>query len=371
MTFAFGIGIAVFICVLLLLKRNKALADYLLAAWLVLVGTHLLFFHFAFFYSNSFNIYVALAGYGLVLLHIPLLYVYALSMGSNQWPSFWYLHFLPYLFFEVGTGFFVYQRPESYWFKDAFLVVKNMEPAWPSYHGYYFAIVSIVYTFLLIQQTLRYNRALRNYISKDEQFSLRWLLHWGYIGAVFSTTVVVLIFSSRLYGVPAISTTFQWVGLLLTLYIFGIGMLGVRQSSVLVGVTPQTTKEKRIEEATPYKNSGLTDEMVANLAAKLSRVMQEHQYYLNQDLSLPELARQLGLSANRLSQVINQHFACNFFDFVNRYRVEEFKRRALNPEYAHLTLLGIAYDCGFASKSSFNKTFKRLTGQSPSEFLGK
>jgi AraC-like DNA-binding protein len=68
-----------------------------------------------------------------------------------------------------------------------------------------------------------------------------------------------------------------------------------------------------------------------------------------------------------LSRVINDGFGKNFFDFINTYRIEEFKRRADDPHYKNFTLLGIAYEVGFNSKSAFNRSFKKITGQTPRE----
>ncbi len=91
--------------------------------------------------------------------------------------------------------------------------------------------------------------------------------------------------------------------------------------------------------------------------------------YLDPDLSLIDLARRLKTNASILSPVINVGTGKNFNDFVNQYRVDDFKRQALDPANSHLSLLGIALDCGFNSKATFNRAFKKLTGQSPREFV--
>ena len=81
------------------------------------------------------------------------------------------------------------------------------------------------------------------------------------------------------------------------------------------------------------------------------------------------MAAKLGVHPNYLSQVINQRENKNFYDFVNTYRVAEFKRLISMPRNQHLTLLSVAFDCGFNSKSSFNRYFKKATGQTPSEYF--
>ncbi len=99
--------------------------------------------------------------------------------------------------------------------------------------------------------------------------------------------------------------------------------------------------------------------------------MDSERPYLDPDLSLIDLARRLKTNASVLSPVINAGTGKNFNDFVNQYRVEVFKQQARDPANRHLSLLGIALDCGFNSKATFNRAFKKLTGQSPREFVEK
>jgi AraC-like DNA-binding protein len=91
--------------------------------------------------------------------------------------------------------------------------------------------------------------------------------------------------------------------------------------------------------------------------------------YLEPKLSLVTLAEYLDISPNHLSQVINQYEGKNFYDFVNHHRVEEFKERAQNPKNMNFSLLAIAFDSGFNSKSSFNEVFKKNVGKTPTQYL--
>jgi AraC-like DNA-binding protein len=96
--------------------------------------------------------------------------------------------------------------------------------------------------------------------------------------------------------------------------------------------------------------------------------MKQHKPYLNPELSLQMLANQLDIPPHYLSQVINEQLGQNFFDFINSHRIEEVKARLLDPQYTHLTILAIAFDSGFNSKSAFNSAFKNQTGLTPSQF---
>ena len=86
-------------------------------------------------------------------------------------------------------------------------------------------------------------------------------------------------------------------------------------------------------------------------------------------MALIKLAGQLGVSENKLSQVINTRSRDNFFDFVNKYRVELVIEKMENGEHKGTTLLGLAFNSGFNSIASFNRAFKRITGLTPSDYL--
>lgn len=90
--------------------------------------------------------------------------------------------------------------------------------------------------------------------------------------------------------------------------------------------------------------------------------------YLNENLSLKEFALHLKADPNLMSFILNNHMGINFYDFVNRHRIEEVKNKLNNPQYKHLTLLGIALESGFNSKTTFNRVFKQATGITPTEF---
>lgn len=96
--------------------------------------------------------------------------------------------------------------------------------------------------------------------------------------------------------------------------------------------------------------------------------MDTKQPYLQPDLSLSDLANELKTNTSVLSQLINAGFNKNFNDFINGYRVAAYLEKAGTAQYQHLTLLAIAFECGFNSKTTFNRAFKKMTGKAPSNF---
>ena len=99
--------------------------------------------------------------------------------------------------------------------------------------------------------------------------------------------------------------------------------------------------------------------------------MEQFKPYLDEQITLYKLAKQLELSTHHLSQLINDKCQQNFFDFINGYRIQQVKQRLKSPEFNHQSILNIAYEADFASKSSFNRLFKNATGKTPSQYRNK
>ena len=109
-------------------------------------------------------------------------------------------------------------------------------------------------------------------------------------------------------------------------------------------------------------------EIVAEVVKRLKNAMEEKKLFIDPDLSLPVLAKEIKTTTNTLSYVINRHLQSNFYNFVNGYRIEEAKGLLLDKEYDNKNILAVAYDSGFRSKTTFNTMFKKCTGLTPSEY---
>jgi YesN/AraC family two-component response regulator len=117
-----------------------------------------------------------------------------------------------------------------------------------------------------------------------------------------------------------------------------------------------------------YQHSKIQEEKGLEIKEALIAVMNSEKPYLNPELSLTELAQMIKQSPHDVSQVINQYLNQNFSDFVNYYRVEEFKRRMTLVDFSKYTLQALSEKCGFSSKSSFFRAFKKITGKTPAEY---
>ncbi len=117
-------------------------------------------------------------------------------------------------------------------------------------------------------------------------------------------------------------------------------------------------------------NTALSSEIIVQSILLLKKSMEEDKLYLNHNLSLHILSQQTGVSQKIISAVLNQHVNKSFNEFVNEYRINAFKEKINNPEMERLTIAGIAFECGFNSQATFQRSFKQVTGMSPSEFRG-
>ncbi len=136
------------------------------------------------------------------------------------------------------------------------------------------------------------------------------------------------------------------------------------------------TKEKKdlLEEQAKeevgekYQNSNLSDERVGELAEKLKHVLAVEKAYLNPNLLSEDLAKKIEIPTYQLSQVINIGLNTTFFELISQYRIDEVKRRLKDEKFTDETIINIAYESGFNSKSAFNTAFKKQTGVTPSVF---
>ncbi len=117
-----------------------------------------------------------------------------------------------------------------------------------------------------------------------------------------------------------------------------------------------------------YEKSTLTKDRADRYVRRLLETMEKEKLYLDSDLTLQKLAQRLSIHPHHLSQIINERLNQNFFDFINSYRIEEAKKRLIDPSEKHFSIIAIAGEVGFNSKSAFNSVFKKYVNMTPSEW---
>ncbi len=367
--FISGIFMSFFIVVLLLTKKQKALTDKILATLIAVIGFHLLGYNF--YQLGYWHLYPHLIGttVPLPLLYGPLLYLYtrySIRIDHKLLRKD-YLHFAPAIaaYLYLSKFFFFYTAEEKRLvdlekiadfgvFKIVLMVI--------------ILISGLSYSILSYRLTISHKQKISNYFSYREGINLNWLRYCILsIGLVFLSATFVFILQDA-FGVQ-FPVNMDYISYLIVIgFIFYIGYFGIKHENIFTN-NPQTvdTGEEKYTMAEKYKNSGIKNDVASKLFEKLLKIMDHEKPYLEPKLSLATLAGQLEISPNQLSQVINQEAKVNFYDFVNKYRVEEFIRQSQkNNNYS---ILALALDSGFNSKSSFNTIFKKQKGLTPSEYL--
>jgi AraC-like DNA-binding protein len=352
MFFVAGIGIAVFIEFLLISKKNKSRADQLLTLWVFFILVHQFLMYI--FITGEVYRFPFLLGIEqpFPLLQGVFLYLYV-ALLTNQLPEnrkLLILHFVPAAAVYVYLATFLVlpgdQKLEVYRNHGAgyemFMLVRRYA-IWVSGTFY------VTWCAFLLRN---HRRNIRNQFSDLGHVSLQWLriLTYGMGGIWY----LVIFFNSETLILAGI-----------VVFVFLIGFFGVRQAVIFAPaqVPVEDDKQKKM-----YAKSGLTEEASDKLHQALIQLMSEGALYRKSDLSINDLSTKLGVHPNYLSQIINQKEKKNFYDFVNTYRFEEFKNLIAQQKNQQYTILSLAYDCGFSSKSSFNRYFKKATGQTPSEY---
>lgn len=232
------------------------------------------------------------------------------------------------------------------------------------------------YIVLSVRQLVAHGRKIRDQFSSIEHISLVWLRNLLIaLGSLYLLYVFAL-FSSEFIGLE--QTAEKVLNLATIVVIYTMGYLGLRQPAIFSAPKPYpasaagalTPAAEKTRESRPkkYRRSALDEDMSRALMQELERHMVTTEPFLESDLTLAELAKQLSISTNYLSQVINEQTGSNFFDFVNRYRVDAAKRMLANPERASSSVLAIGMDAGFNSKTAFYGAFRKHLGQTPRQY---
>lgn len=191
----------------------------------------------------------------------------------------------------------------------------------------------------------------------------KWLKHFIHLFIGFQ---VIWLFHLVPYLIPAtrykLLDAVDWypVYVPLTVLIYILGIRGYLQTQ---NIASQVKKEKR--------SSLLPEALITEAVSVLRHSMEQDKLYLDPALNLAALAKHTGMAPKVISAVLNQHLNKSFNDFINEFRIGEVKERLLLPQNKNLTIAGLAYECGFNSLPTFQRTFKTIVGMSPTEYIAK
>lgn len=368
MTYLFFIASfnAFFFLALLLYKRSKLLHDRILIFWLLYMGIATATYALTIdFFPNA-----PLLSSGIIalfLMHGPFLYLYvsALTSGRHHFNTKGIWHFVPFVLFIVylliASKFPDYSKgirvdhvsdgAETPLLFILFLIIT--------------AISGPVYFFMAYK---KFRKSKNSSHRSSKVVNLVWLGKLILIFGIVWTALIVIAVIHHLFHLFSMAFCTNGLFLSLSVFIITIGFLGLKQKEVFINFSSEEPTEIITENKTKYGTSRLEGTELQKCYDQISRYMEIKKPYLDTNLSLPKLAESLNVPPHHLSQVINEMHGSDFSDFINHFRVDEVKRKIQDKNFQHYSLLGIALESGFNSKSAFNRVFKNLTGITPSEF---
>jgi AraC-like DNA-binding protein len=363
----------ILLALLLYSKKSNHTANVVLAAAIFALSLDV--FHSAYIIFEYYLDFPHLVGitFAFPFLYGPVFYLYAKLISSNTivYNYKLYVHFIPFILVVLYGVFFVYlENPD---FKIA-LVRGELKNPLPGifYLDYLKPIHGIIYVSFTVRAVLDFNKKIKNSFSNIEKINLNWLRHLS-IGLSIIWFIVLLSYVVNVITVKDVEMD-HLIYLAASVLIYSIGYLSLRQPQILtqdkqVIETEKTfIQDEKIGTRKSYQKSGLTSTDSINYLNKLMQIMETEKPFLNSDLTLQNLSELVSISTHNLSEIINTQLERNFYDFINSYRVKEVQRRLDNNDSDIYSILAIALESGFNSKSSFNTTFKKHTNKTPSQY---
>ncbi|NNT71965.1 helix-turn-helix transcriptional regulator [Flavobacterium sp. IMCC34852] len=319
-----------------------------------------------------------------LLLIGPVIYFYTQSLLN---PSFQltrknFLHFIPgigYLFYILGL--WIYDKfivNDYYFYKD------GLDKDFESWYQNIGLISMMIYFLVSIRYYNLYRKLMFQVVSYADTVLFKWIKTYLYAFLIMLSLPLVLDIVSSFYPDIDSYTGTWWFFLFFSIIMYYIAIIGYsnpivtkipfeisvfpnqpalllqpnQSEEVIIDIEHETFTEQESPETKIWKN-------------KIETLITGEKLYQNPELTLTDLAKKLNTNASVISKAVNQGFRVNFNDFINQYRIDAVKKAFEAGEHKKSTLLGIAFDCGFNSKATFNRAFKKNTGLSPKEFLNK
>jgi len=279
----------------------------------------------------------------------PLLFLYvtAMTQTARKMPT-WY-HFLVPFIVSCAT-----------------LIIKSNNAQIPKFAemALFYALYLQIFCYGVISTHLLRNHAKSTLqiFAADRKQSLSWLYYL--CTAYFLMWVVDMLTTSlNLVGKGPGLDVYQYYLLVESILVIAMAIFAIKQPQILYPMIAAA----QIDNG-KYHTSQFEEKVSCQLKAQLDTIMEERQPVLDSELNLQILADMLQISSHELSQLLNQTYGVNFYDFVNRARVDITRKMLRDDKFNHQTIIDIALGAGFTNKTTFNRAFKKYTGETPSVF---
>ena len=235
------------------------------------------------------------------------------------------------------------------------------------------SVYTLIYCVMALKTLRKTKKMIKQYYTHINPNDVNWLQHFLY-GITF---IFIIDFSLSIIEItfPGVHFSVGIISIFIVFLIVYLAYHGISQTKILL---PEFLFEKEKNSS----ENGVSKDETHNKQSKvvfdptemdflkqgLEKLILEEKWYLIPELSLKSVSDELQISEKKLSYLLNQHMNVSFYDYINSLRVEEVKQKILDPSNSQYTLLAIALECGFNSKTSFNRTFQRFEGITPSKY---
>lgn len=339
---------------------NRILSIILLMAALMITGR---LFYFT-YRGNELLFRLAILGEVQILLFGPLLYTYTRRLAFRESPSFRLpiFHFIPvaihlcfalWVFTLTQDDFHELLRSGA--LNIPYLIIEGVG-----------LLSSLSYVLMSFRLVHLYRRVESNHLSYTQEVPTFLYI---FLSAILIFLTLWLISFVRIYILHThtpLGYNIVWTSI--PIFIYVVGFYSLKQPDIFRMPLPKIKKKEVIKK---IEKDRLSEVEVEQLKEKMEQLMIEEKVYLNNQLTLRTLATQLDTSTNNVSWLLNNVYKRSFYDYVNQHRVQAFIRKIERGEHEQHTLLALAMDVGFNSKSTFNKAFKHIMGDTPSHYIKK
>lgn len=349
----------------LIFRKEQRLANQLLAGYLIFICFSLLSSYLR--ETGQLLQFPHLLGLdsGITYLCGPFLWFYALLITRKitvlNWKDAW--HLIPFLLHYVYVYIVIIKQPEAYKLALIRGEITLSSPGFILWSNGAKIIHSFVYYAFIYRLISNWEKTVLQEKSVTKLVEVKWL-RWILMVILAISVVMTIWFVTYLLFHISIINGFMgaMINVLLFILVYAIVFFGLKYPGLFKGDETESHSEK-------YTQSTVSSEQSRGHWQRLTSLMEGSKPYCKANLTIADLAEMLELPVKTLSQTINENSGKNFFNFINQYRVEEFKVKAMDPSNGHLTLLAIALDCGFASRSSFHAIFKKLENCTPKQYI--
>lgn len=385
--FLVSIGMLIFIGGSLLLKSNKSVSDHIIILWSVLAILSQLGFYYIEIGEYEQHVRFSQFVFGTLLLHAPMLYFYVQAqLDPNFTFSFKSLiHLTPLVFFyllhipefsqNVGVticskhfGCYLSNKPCSVVYNFSKLILNS------------FYIMLSFFTFRDLYKPIEKRSA-------KVKINYLWVKILLFVALSLNVFIIIyrLLEVSKIYIFPkglfvmnivisAYILVFSFVGSNFTGILDFLKLLSKLFVYLKVKIAFRFNNEVKEDEQMPELDNGiiafgLGEDTIEKYFVLLKKFMQEKKPFLEQHLTRVKLAEMLEIPSHHLAYIIKLKYNQTFNDFINTYRLDLLLEMLDDQKYANFTLLALAYECGFNSKSTFNRFFKSHLGKTPTEIL--